>query len=162
MEVTREKNVKKIFSENHDMSTKPKNYLKDKAIQEKLDFERNRPMKIQLQTWKRFQLKVLVVTTFIPFLITYFVLYFPIKHSDIDTSNFHKILFVISMASPLIMLLVYAVIFIIFTVLLYRLFFGLRETLYFFNMINPYKMLFFFILTEIYLSIQVWLMWELA
>ena len=60
------------------------------------------------------------------------------------------------------MLLVYAVLFIIFTVLLYRLFFGLRETLYFFNMINPYKMLFFFILTDLYLLIQIWLMWELA
>ena len=69
------------------------------------------------------------------------------------TSNFHKIFFVISMASPLIMLLVYALIFVIFTVLLIRLFFGLRETLYFFNMINPYKMLLFFILTDLYLLI---------
>ena len=95
MEVTREKNVKKIFSKNNDMTVKPDNYLIEKAKQKKIDFERNRPMKILIQTWKRFQLKVLVVSTFIPFLIIHLLLYLPVKHSDIETSIFYKILFVI-------------------------------------------------------------------
>ena len=54
MEVTREKNVKQIFSKNDDLTIKPDNYLIEKAKQEKIDFEKNRPIKILIQTWKRF------------------------------------------------------------------------------------------------------------
>ena len=78
MEVTREKNVKEMFSNNHDMTIKPDNYLIEKAKQQKIDFEKNRPIKILIQTWKRFQLKVLVISTFIPFLIIHILLYLPV------------------------------------------------------------------------------------
>ena len=66
------------------MSIKPENYLIEKAKQEKIDFIKNRPMKIKLQTWKRFQLKVLVVSTFIPFLICNVLNYLPISIKDGD------------------------------------------------------------------------------
>ena len=51
--VTKEKNVKELFTKDHDMTIKPENYLIEKRKQEKLDFEYNRPYKILLQTWKR-------------------------------------------------------------------------------------------------------------
>ena len=56
------------------------------------------------------------------------------------------------------MLATYSVLLIVFLVILYKLFFGLRETLYFYNMINPYKVLLFFVLTITYLVIQIWIM----
>ena len=45
--VTNEKNVKEIFTKNHDMTIKPENYLKEKRAQEKKEFEENRPFKIK-------------------------------------------------------------------------------------------------------------------
>ena len=45
--VTKEKNVKEIFTKNHDMTIKPENYLKEKREQEKKEFEENRPFKIK-------------------------------------------------------------------------------------------------------------------
>ena len=58
------------------------------------------------------------------------------------------------------MCLTYGILFIVFTVILVRLFFGLRETLFFYNMISPYKMLAFFLLTNLYLLIQIGIMGE--
>ena len=49
MVVTREKNVKEIFSKKPDMSIKPENYLIEKRKYEKEEFEYNRPHKILLQ-----------------------------------------------------------------------------------------------------------------
>ena len=45
--VTNEKNVKEIFTKNHDMTIKPENYLKEKKARLKKEFEENRPFKIK-------------------------------------------------------------------------------------------------------------------
>ena len=66
--VTREKNVKKLFTEKHDMTVKHENYLQEKRELEQKEFEYNRPYKIKIQIWKRTQLKVITISSFVPFL----------------------------------------------------------------------------------------------
>ena len=104
------------------------------------------------------QLNVLVISTFIPFLIMNLILYFPLN-SMINTEYYHSFEYLL-VFSVFAMTLTYGALFIVFTIILVKLFFGLRETLYFYNMINPYKMLFFFTLTNLYLAIQIWIMIE--
>ena len=105
------------------------------------------------------QLKVIAVSSFVPFLAMNLILYFPYNSlvNVVDKQGYHffELLLVISIIA---MCLTYAILFVVFTIILVKLFFGLRETLYFYNMINPYKMLLFFTLTNLYLAIQIWIM----
>ena len=110
------------------------------------------------------QLNVLVISSFIPFLIMNIVLFFPVDYIH-DNHTYYYWLFNrltnIRVMCLILMCLTYSILFIVFTVILVRLFFGLRETLFFYNMISPYKMLAFFLLTNLYLLIQIGIMFPI-